>query len=119
DMERGKEVILDHGFLPQAVLASSALPSLFRPVVVNDTVLIDGGVVNNYPVDEIRAKGMDIIIGVDVQDSLKGRDKMQSAFQVLVQINNFRTIHDMKEKRKKTDVYIHPDIKSFNVISFV
>ncbi len=118
DMESGKEVILDRGYLPQAVVASGALPSIFRPVIINDTVLIDGGVVNNYPVDEVRAKGMDLIIGVDVQDSLKNRNQLQSAFQVLVQINNFRTIDDMIEKRKKTDVYIHPDIKNFSVLSF-
>ncbi len=118
NVETGKEVILDHGYLPQAVAASGALPSLFRPVVVDNMVLIDGGVINNYPVDEVRAKGMDIIIGVDVQDSLKSRDRLQSAFQVLVQINNFKTIGDMVEKREKTDVYIHPDIKDFSAISF-
>lgn len=118
DMERGKAVILDKGYLPQAVVASGALPSIFRPVIINDTVLIDGGVVNNYPVDEVRAKGMDIIIGVDVQDSLKNRDQLRSAFQVLVQINNFRTIEDMIQKREKTDIYIHPNIKNFSVLSF-
>src|SRR5690554_4053292 len=118
DVETGKEVILDHGYLPQAVSASGALPSIFRPVVINNTVLIDGGVVNNYPIDEVRAKGMDIIIGVDVQDRLKGRERLQTVFQVLIQINNFRTINDMVEKRKKTDVYIHPNIKDFSAISF-
>lgn len=118
NVETGKEVLLDKGYLPQAVSASGALPSLFRPVIIDDAVLIDGGVVNNYPVDEVRAKGMDIIIGVDVQDSLKSRDRMQSAFQVLVQINNFKTINDMVEKRKKTDLYIHPNIKDFSAISF-
>jgi NTE family protein len=86
--------------------------------MIDNKVLIDGGVVNNYPVGEVRSKGMDIIIGVDVQDSLKNRDNLTSAFDVLVQINNYRTIRDMKEKRKKTDVYIHPNIKDFSVVSF-
>jgi len=118
DVETGKEVILDRGYLPRAVTASGALPSLFSPVVIDDKVLIDGGVVNNYPVKEVRAKGMDVIIGVDVQDSLKNRDNLKSAFDVLVQINNYRTISDMIEKRKNTDVYIHPNIKDFSVVSF-
>ncbi|HBC05239.1 MAG TPA: patatin, partial [Aequorivita sp.] len=87
-------------------------------VVIDDKVLIDGGVVNNYPVNEVRAKGMDIIIGVDVQDSLKNRDNLRSAFDVLVQINNYRTINDMIKKREKTDVYIHPNIQDFSVVSF-
>lgn len=118
NVETGKEVILDRGYLPRAVIASGALPSLFSPVIIDDKVLIDGGVVNNYPLNEVRAKGMDIIIGVDVQDSLKTRDNLKSAFEVLVQINNYRTINDMIDKRKNTDVYIHPNIKDFSVVSF-
>lgn len=118
NVENGKEVILDRGYLPRAVTASGALPSLFSPVIINDQVLIDGGVVNNYPVSEVKAKGMDVIIGVDVQDSLKNRDNLKSALDVLMQINNYRTIHDMIEKRKKTDIYIQPNIKDFSVVSF-
>jgi len=118
NVENGKEVILDSGYLPRAVTASGALPSLFSPVMIDDKVLIDGGVVNNYPVSEVLSKGMDIIIGVDVQDGLKNRDNLTSAFDVLVQINNYRTIKDMTEKRKKTDIYIHPNIKDFSVVSF-
>jgi NTE family protein len=118
NVETGEEVILDHGYLPRAVTASGALPSILSPVIINDTVLIDGGVVNNYPVKEVRAKGMDKIIGVDVQDSLKSRDHLQSAFRILMQINNFTTINAMIEKREQTDIYIHPNIKDFSVVSF-
>ena len=118
NVENGKQVILDKGNLTQSIMASGALPSLFQPVTINDEILIDGGVVNNYPVDELRAKGMDIIIGVDVQDGLATREELKSAPEVLFQINNFRTINDMKLKVKKTDVYIKPNIKDFNVVSF-
>lgn len=118
NVETGEEVILDEGYLPLAVVASGALPSLFKPIVIDDKVLIDGGVVNNYPVREIRAKGMDKIIGIDVQDSLKGREDLQSAFRILMQINNYRTFNDMIEKRGETDVYVHPDIREFSVVSF-
>ena len=116
--ETGAQVILDKGDLAQSILASGALPSVFQPVIINDQVLIDGGVVNNYPVDELRAKGMDIIIGVDVQDGLRNRDELASAPDVLFQINNFRTINDMKLKVEKTDIYIKPNISGFNVVSF-
>jgi len=118
DAETGKEVILDKGVLAQAVLASGALPSLFQPVMINNQMLIDGGVVNNYPVDELKKKGVDIIIGVDVQDALATREELTSAPDVLIQINNFRTVHDMTEKVKKTDIYIKPNIEDFSVVSF-
>ncbi|WP_308991533.1 patatin-like phospholipase family protein [Mariniflexile litorale] len=118
NIETGQAVILDSGNLTQSIMASGALPSLFQPVTINNQVLIDGGVVNNYPIDELRAKGMDVIIGVDVQDGLAARDELTSAPDVLVQINNFRTINDMKLKVKKTDIYIKPDIKDYSVVSF-
>ena len=118
NVETGKQVVLEKGNLTQSMMASGALPSLFQPVIINKEVLIDGGVVNNYPIDELRNKGMDIIIGVDVQDGLANREELTSAPDVLLQINNFRTINDMKTKAKKTDVYIKPNIKPFNVVSF-
>lgn len=118
NVENGKGVILDSGSLARSVTASGALPSLFQPVEIDGKLLIDGGVVNNYPVDELIAKGMDVIIGVDVQDGLAKREDMTSALDVLLQINNFRTINDMTVKSKKTDIYIKPDIKNFSVIDF-
>lgn len=118
NVETGKQVILDNGNLTQSIMASGALPSLFQPVEIDGQLLVDGGVVNNYPIDELRAKGVDIIIGVDVQDGLAKRDELASAPEVLIQINNFRTINDMKLKSQRTDVYIKPNIKEFSVVSF-
>lgn len=118
DVETGEEVILDKGYLPQAISASAAIPSLFSPVMVDSRLLIDGGVVNNYPVEELRRRGAEIIIGVDVQDSLVARDEMRSVFELLTQVSNFRTIADMSKKIEKTDIFIKPDIKNFSVISF-
>jgi len=118
NIETGQAVILDKGNLPQAITASGAFPSLFQPVNIDDQLLIDGGVVNNYPIDELKEKGMDIIIGVDVQDDLASREDLKSAPEILLQINNYRTINDMKLKSKKTDIYIKPDITDFTVVSF-
>ncbi|HEX9601205.1 MAG TPA: patatin-like phospholipase family protein [Mariniflexile sp.] len=118
DIETGQAVMLDSGNLAQSIMASGALPTLFQPVTIDGQILIDGGVVNNYPIDELRAKGMDVIIGVDVQDGLANREELTSAPDVLVQINNFRTINDMKLKIRKTDIYIKPDIKEYSVVSF-
>lgn len=118
DAETGESIILDSGNLAQAIRASGALPSLFQPVYINNQMLIDGGVKNNYPIEELRAKGMDIIIGVDVQDDLKKQDELISAPDILLQINNYRTIQAMIGKAKLTDIYIKPDIEEFSVVSF-
>ncbi len=77
DMEKGQQVILDNGYLPEAVMASGTFPSLFEPAEIDGAILIDGGVLNNYPINEVKAKGADIIIGVDVQHGLRDREKSQ------------------------------------------
>ena len=118
NIETGEEVILRDGFLAQAMMASSAFPSLFSPVELNGKVLIDGGVTNNYPVKELRRMGAEIIIGVDVQDDLKDRNSLQDATRILVQITNLDMINKMKENIKLTDIYIKPDISNYGVISF-
>ena len=118
DIETGESLVMDKGNLAEVVTASGALPSLFQPVVINGRILIDGGVTNNFPVEELRKRDMDVIIGVDVQDVLKDRESLKSALEILIQINNFRTIDAMKDKASLTDIYIKPDITNFSVISF-
>jgi len=118
DVETGQEVVLREGVLPDAILASGAFPSLYSPVAIGEKLLIDGGVTNNYPIEEVKAMGADIIIGVDVQDPLKNRDQIKGATGILIQINNYQMIQKMEGKRKETDVYIKPDIAGFTVISF-
>jgi NTE family protein len=118
DIETGKEVLLKNGYLAQALLASSAFPTLFSPVEIDGKLLVDGGVSNNYPVEEVRKMGADIIIGVDVQDDLKDRKSLKEATRILVQITNLQMIEKMKDKIGLTDIYIKPDISSYGVISF-
>ncbi len=118
DIETGEEVLLNNGYLPQALLASSAFPTIFSPVEINGRLLVDGGVTNNYPVEEIKKLGADIIIGVDVQDDLKDRKSLKEATRILVQISNLQMIKKMKIKQALTDIYIKPDITKYGVISF-
>ena len=71
DMITGKEVVLRRGSISTAMRASMAIPGLFSPVKMGDMVLVDGGLVNNFPADVLRQMGADIIIGVEVT-STKG-----------------------------------------------
>ena len=118
NIETGEQVLLDSGSLPKAVSASGAIPSFFSPVKIDGQLLTDGGVTNNYPVQELRDRGAEIIIGIDVQDTLMDREELKSALNILNQIGNFRTIREMKDKISLTDIYIKPDIREFNILSF-
>lgn len=118
NVETGEEVLLDDGYLPEAIMASGTFPSLFEPSEIEGEILIDGGVVNNYPIDQVREMGANLIIGIDVQHGLATRESLSSATEILLQINNYRTVNDMKDKIDKTEIYIRPDIEDFSVIDF-
>jgi len=118
DVETGEQIVLDEGILAQAIIASGALPTLYSPVEINGRLSIDGGVVNNYPVEELKNRGIDFIIGIDVQDGLKNRKQLNEVTAVLTQINNFSMIEKMERKRNLTNIYIKPDIKGYSVVSF-
>lgn len=118
NVETGEQVLLDHGYLPEAIVASGTFPSLFEPSEIEEEILIDGGVVNNYPIERVRAMGADFIIGVDVQHDLATRESLSSATEILLQINNYRTVNDMRKKSEETDIYIRPAIDEFSVIDF-
>ncbi|MGB5499810.1 MAG: patatin-like phospholipase family protein [Maribacter sp.] len=118
NVETGEQVNLESGYLPEAIMASGTLPSLFEPFTMGGKVLIDGGVVNNYPIDEVKKMGADIIIGIDVQHGLRDRSDLLSATEILLQINNFRTAEDMVEKSIQTDIYIKPDMSNYSVMDF-
>ncbi|MEM9442654.1 MAG: patatin-like phospholipase family protein, partial [Pseudomonadota bacterium] len=71
DYYRQKQAILTHGRLRSAIAASAAIPALFRPVIIDDTVLVDGGMTNPTPHD-ILVGSADIVIAVDVVGGPEG-----------------------------------------------
>ena len=118
DIETGEQIVLDKGIFPQALVASSSIPSIFYPIEIEGRLLVDGGVTNNYPVEKLRELGAKFIIGVDLQEELKTRKELQGMTTIFGQISNFNTQAQMESKRKLTDIYIKPEIKGFNVLSF-
>lgn len=118
NIETGQAEILTHGRLAEAMSASGSIPTLFQPVDIEGKLYIDGGVLNNYPVEEMKKRGVDYIIGVDVQDSLMTRENLTSGLDIFKQVNNFRTINAMEPKLELTDLYIKPDISGYSIMSF-
>ncbi len=114
----GEQVVFDKGILAQAITGSSSLPSVFSPVIIDNNLIVDGGVINNYPIDEVRKMGADIIIGVDVQSGLLSKDELKSASKIFFQITNLQMIERMKLNANLTDVYIKPDVKNYGVVTF-
>ncbi|MBU3011669.1 patatin-like phospholipase family protein [Polaribacter vadi] len=118
DVETGKGVMIESGSLPAALRASGSFPTLLNPVVLNDKLLVDGGIANNFPVTFMKSKGIDIVIGVDVEGKLIDRDKLTSAIAILNQIVSYQMYDQSKEEKEKLDVYLHPEIFNYTVVDF-
>ena len=119
DMITGKEVVLRRGSVSTAMRASMAIPGVFSPVTIGDMVLVDGGLVNNFPADVLRDMGADIIIGVEVASTKTvTADDLKSLPQVFARLLITSTSAKRQENRAMCDVHIVPDISGFGMLSF-
>ncbi len=118
DIETGEKVVLNSGFLPKAIQASSAFPTLLHPVEIDERLLVDGGILDNYPVDEVKKLGPDIIIGVELGNDLSTRDDLDSAVDIINQIMSFQIYASYEDNIKNTDVHITPDMTGYSVTTF-
>lgn len=118
DVASGKEVVFNSGRLDNAIRASMSIPGAFRPISQGDTLLVDGGILNNYPVDVARKMGADIVVGVDVGEGLLKADKINSLIDMVNQITGIAEAEKRETNRKNTDVYIKVDTKGYNMASF-
>ena len=115
----GEEVVLRSGSVPTAMRASMAIPGVFSPVDMGDMVLVDGGLVNNFPADVLKEMGADIIIGVEVTSEKKiTQQDIQSLPQLLGRLVTNSTSGKREENRELCDMRIVPDISGFGMLSF-
>jgi NTE family protein len=106
--------------LARAMRASMAIPSVFTPVVIDsDKVVVDGGVIRNFPVEEVKKMGADIVIGVytGFNDKVTA-DDLNSLDKVLLRAAGSYGIYDAKEQMKYVDILITPDLKDFTASDF-
>lgn len=118
DIATGNEVVLDRGSLAKAMRATMAIPTVFSPVRWGDSLLVDGGMVNNLPVDVIKRMGADIVIAVDVGVPLMGREKLRSAVSILNQSIAMLGRERWKKNITLADIVITPEIDDFTPADF-
>lgn len=118
NLESGKMKIFEKGDLSESILASSAFPSLMDPVKIGDSIYVDGAMTVNYPSEFLKKKGIDIVIGVDLNQGLNTRDKINSIVDILNQVIDFGIVKETKNQLKYTDVNIKPNLEGLGVTSF-
>lgn len=118
DIARGEEKVFHDGVLATAMRASMAIPGVFTPVRLDSMVLVDGGVVNNYPVNVAREMGADIIIGVDVQSDLKPANELNSATSILGQLVDLMGQDLYLKNLQATNTHIKVNVEGYSAASF-
>ena len=112
------EVDFHSGRLPQAMRSSMSIPGAFSPVRIDDKVLVDGGLKNNYPADIAREMGADIIIGVTVQGAPKVAEQMGGTMSIISQIVDVNCKNKLDENLAITDLHLQVDTKGYGSASF-
>ena len=110
DLIKGKEYEFTKGPIWQGIRASISIPVVFKPVEYNDMLLVDGGVLNNVPVEPLRKYKPDILIAVDVVDSYIYYNTPKHWWEVMELSFNLTQHANEQTKLKKVKYKIAPYI---------
>ncbi len=118
DLSTGNVVEMDHGNIVNAIRASMAIPSVFTPVHYDDKLLADGGMVDNFPVMNVKQMGADFVIGVNLNHGLSKAEDLESTLDILGQIAFFKDAATIEKNKAACDIYIFPDLTGYGAGSF-
>ena len=121
DIVSGEKMVFRKGHLPQVIRASMSIPAVFAPVEVNGRLLVDGGMVDNIPLDVAREMGVDIAIVVDIGTPLRNRKQLATVIDVLNQSITLMTQRNSQEQLATlhpNDILIQPPLAGFGVTDF-
>jgi NTE family protein len=118
EVGNGSAVVLDSGEVVSAIRSSMAIPSLFTAVDVDGKRLVDGGIVRNFPVWDVKAMGADYVIGSNVATGLLPSDKVRNVLQVLLQVAFFREAEDNRKEVPLCNIYVPHKLEKYTMGSF-
>jgi len=119
DLVSGEPYVFKSGNLATAMRASMAIPSAFSPVLIDNMLLVDGGVLDNMPVQACKDMGADIIIAVNV--GFRGLPKLEdykSIGDILMGATMIRSNYEAIKALDKVDILIEPHLDGYGPASF-
>ena len=122
DLVTGDKVVFREGSLTHAMRATMSVPGLMAPVKDGDKLLVDGGLVDNVPIDEVRDRcKADVVIAVNVGSPLMKAKDIGGIFSVAGQMINILTEQNVTRSLatlKSGDIYIKPDLEGITAAQF-
>ena len=118
DIVNGDKVVLSKGRLAQAMRASMSIPGAFAPYELEGRLLVDGGVVENLPVQTVLDMGADVVIAVNVSSPLLTRDKLDNFVSLLDQTMSIQMVKSTEHQISLADLTITPKVQRFGTFDF-
>ena len=118
NLANGNAVVLSKGEIVKAVRSSMAIPSVFTAIDYDTTKLVDGGIIRNFPVSDVKEMGADIVIGVNLFTGLPDISKVQNLLDVFYQITQYRDAEDLVKEKPLCTLLIEPPVEKYNAGSF-
>lgn len=122
DLIKGETIIFKNGKLATAVRASMSVPTLFKPLVWKDKLLVDAGVSNHVPDDVVRAMGADIVISVNLDNYIKNENFSEKKIKKIggnsQRSLNIMRYHLAKYSTANSDFIIEPYTPVIGIESF-
>lgn len=119
DLESGEGVMIDKGSIATAIRESLSIPSVFAPIRDGKRLYIDGGVVRNLPVQDVKVLGADYTIGVNVGDGFTKRDESKmNLIDVITDTTTIAGRQEVERQIRMLDLYMKPDLEKFESYDF-
>jgi NTE family protein len=118
DVGNGEAIVMKDGEIISAIRSSMAIPSVFTAIDFKGKRMVDGGIVRNFPVRDVKDMGANIVIGSNVASGLLPSDKVRNVLQILLQIAFFREAEDAKTEVPQCDIYIPFKLQKYTMGSF-
>lgn len=111
DLVKAQTHVFDKGSLPEALRATMSIPGVFAPVEKDGMLLVDGGLLNNLPVDVVRQMGAEVIIAVALDPPAPDVSQMKSIFGVARRTLSVMIADNERRNLGLADLVIMPDLK--------
>jgi len=118
DIQTGARIVLDEGPLAPAIRASAAIPGLFSPVEINGRLLVDGGIVDNLPAEQVKSMGARYVISSDVSHSGVNAKKPENPFEIMLSMVYIMQSRAALPNEDASNCYIRPMVAQYSSWGF-
>lgn len=113
DISNGEKIVLNKGSVATAIMASTCIPGIYKPIEFDGKMLVDGGIAENIPVKTVKEMGAKFVIAVDLNSS-HTYQKPNNILDIILNSFHFLIQKTNKFQTRKATILLQPDLSKFN-----